>query len=300
MNETTLPTPMSSEAETQPSHQPTNPVDTGGLRAVLIFGADQYVGKALVIAALCREIEMWYGQRTLYLQPLCHSPDTAPGSLSDCLNLLECTSRKEDIECWLSPLNVLCESPAHVIRVCNGETPDLDELDAARARSTGHSSMAYAVDEVQELVDFIKRHAPESGDDASWLFIDSVNGVMTPCFSGLPQAEVYRPLGFPVVLVGSRELNGVSLTISAFESLSLRGYNVVAVVMVTGGHWKNSRYVDQYFERYHPSVPVLTLPEAPAYRVGVSLDEELEEYHKIIYDSGALSLLILTLAAVYR
>lgn len=109
--------------------------------------------------------------------------------------------------------------------------------------------MAYVVDEVQEPMDFIKRHAPEPGDDVSWLFIESVNGVMTPCFSGLPQAEVYRPLGFPVVLVGSREFDGVSVTISAFESLSLRGYNVVAV-MVTGGHGKNSRYVDQYFERY--------------------------------------------------
>ncbi|EAQ83697.1 hypothetical protein CHGG_10101 [Chaetomium globosum CBS 148.51] len=76
---------MSSEAEAQTRQQPTIPVDTGSLRAVLVFGADHYVGEVMVIAALCREIEM--------------------------------------------------------------------------------SGMAYVVNEVQEPMDFIKRHAPEPGDD---------------------------------------------------------------------------------------------------------------------------------------
>ena len=49
-----------------------------------------------------------------------------------------------------------------------------------------------------------------------------------------PQADVYRPLRLPVILVGDGRLGGISCTLSAFESLVIRGYDVKAVVVVEG------------------------------------------------------------------
>ncbi|KAL3522081.1 hypothetical protein ACH5RR_014915 [Cinchona calisaya] len=42
--------------------------------------------------------------------------------------------------------------------------------------------------------------------------------------------ELDRPFRLPAILVGDGRLGGISGTISAYESLKLRGYDVVAVV----------------------------------------------------------------------
>lgn len=44
-----------------------------------------------------------------------------------------------------------------------------------------------------------------------------------------------RPFRLPAVLVGDGRLGGISSTISAYESLKLRGYDVVAVVLEDQG-----------------------------------------------------------------
>jgi len=44
-----------------------------------------------------------------------------------------------------------------------------------------------------------------------------------------------RPFRIPAVLVGDGRLGGISGTISAYESLKLRGYDVVAVVFEDHG-----------------------------------------------------------------
>lgn len=46
------------------------------------------------------------------------------------------------------------------------------------------------------------------------------------------QADVYRSLRLPIVLVGDARLGGISSTVSAFESLRIRGYTVHAVVLI--------------------------------------------------------------------
>lgn len=46
---------------------------------------------------------------------------------------------------------------------------------------------------------------------------------------------VGRPFRLPSILVGDGRLGGISGTISAYESLKLRGYDVVAVVFEDHG-----------------------------------------------------------------
>lgn len=49
------------------------------------------------------------------------------------------------------------------------------------------------------------------------------------------QADLYQPLGLPVVLVGDGRLGGISCTLSALESLAVRGYDVQGIVVVDDG-----------------------------------------------------------------
>lgn len=44
-----------------------------------------------------------------------------------------------------------------------------------------------------------------------------------------------RPFRFPVVLVGDGRLGGISGTISAYETLRLRGYDIAAIVLEDKG-----------------------------------------------------------------
>lgn len=48
-----------------------------------------------------------------------------------------------------------------------------------------------------------------------------------------------RPLRLPALLVGDSSLDGISATISAYESLLLRGYDVGAIAMLDDAHHGN-------------------------------------------------------------
>jgi dethiobiotin synthetase/adenosylmethionine--8-amino-7-oxononanoate aminotransferase len=74
------------------------------------------------------------------------------------------------------------------------------------------------------------------------------------------------PLRLPVVLVGDSRLGGISQTISAFESLRMRGYDVEAVLLFREAQYQNHVYLAEYFGERH-GIPVGTVP-APPKRVG--------------------------------
>eukprot|EP00178_Gracilaria_changii_P000994 TRINITY_DN1135_c0_g1_i1.p1 TRINITY_DN1135_c0_g1~~TRINITY_DN1135_c0_g1_i1.p1 ORF type:complete len:760 (-),score=101.80 TRINITY_DN1135_c0_g1_i1:3257-5536(-) len=61
--------------------------------------------------------------------------------------------------------------------------------------------------------------------------VETAGGVLSPCPSGTSQADVYRPLRLPAVLIGDAKLGGISSTLAAYESLLLRGYHVPALVL---------------------------------------------------------------------
>ena len=53
------------------------------------------------------------------------------------------------------------------------------------------------------------------------------------------QANLYRPLRAPTVLIGDAKLGGISTTVSSLESLYIRGYDVVAVLMFANDQLQN-------------------------------------------------------------
>ncbi|CAK9162603.1 unnamed protein product, partial [Ilex paraguariensis] len=89
--------------------------------------------------------------------------------------------------------------------------------------------------------------------------IETAGGVASPGPSGTLQCDLYRPFRLPAVLVGDGRLGGISGTISAYESLKLRGYDVVAVVLQDHG-LANEMPLFSYLQN---RVPVLVFPPVP-------------------------------------
>jgi hypothetical protein len=56
--------------------------------------------------------------------------------------------------------------------------------------------------------------------------VETIGGPLSPGPSHSLQADIYRPLRLPVLLVGDSRLGGITATLSAYESLTLRGEQV--------------------------------------------------------------------------
>ncbi|USP78500.1 uncharacterized protein yc1106_05774 [Curvularia clavata] len=92
--------------------------------------------------------------------------------------------------------------------------------------------------------------------------IETAGGVLSPGPSGTPQADIFRPLRLPSVLVGDHRLGGIASTISAAESLILRGYDIDAVVCFNDqSKYENAQYLEEYFKDL--GISAFTLPWIP-------------------------------------
>lgn len=92
--------------------------------------------------------------------------------------------------------------------------------------------------------------------------VETAGGVLSPGPSGTPQADIFRPMRLPVILVGDHRLGGIASTISAAESLMLRGYDISAVICFDdGGKYENSDYLLEYF--YKLDIPAYEIPWIP-------------------------------------
>ena len=62
--------------------------------------------------------------------------------------------------------------------------------------------------------------------------VETVGGVLSPGPHNTSQADMYRALRLPVLLVGDSRYGGISSTLCAYESLRMRGYNVLSVALI--------------------------------------------------------------------
>jgi bifunctional dethiobiotin synthetase / adenosylmethionine---8-amino-7-oxononanoate aminotransferase len=104
--------------------------------------------------------------------------------------------------------------------------------------------------------------------------VETAGGVLSPGPSSAAsaQADLYRPLRLPVLLVGDGRLGGISATIAAFEALVSRGYDVHAVALLDSRREDegeellgNAEAVRKYLSESlgRPEVPVVGLPPLP-------------------------------------
>ncbi|KAL5775185.1 hypothetical protein ACOSP7_012742 [Xanthoceras sorbifolium] len=115
--------------------------------------------------------------------------------------------------------------------------------------------------EVLEMLDKCLREGLKSDRERMEVLcvVETAGGVASPGPSGSLQCDLYRPFRFPGILIGDGRLGGISGTISAYESLKLRGYDVVAVVFEDHGLVNEVPLMSYLRNR----VPVLVLPPIP-------------------------------------
>ena len=96
----------------------------------------------------------------------------------------------------------------------------------------------------KSISDHVSRRAASG---PGWLFLETAGGVHSPGPSGMPQADLYAPLRLPTILVGDSKLGGISQTISAYESLKMRGYDIETLLLFHNEQYENHLYLRDYF-----------------------------------------------------
>jgi dethiobiotin synthetase/adenosylmethionine--8-amino-7-oxononanoate aminotransferase len=105
------------------------------------------------------------------------------------------------------------------------------------------------------------------------MLLETAGGVHSPTPSGTSQADLYRPLRLPICLVADHKLGGISASISAFESLHVRGYDLDAVLQFEDAHYQNYAYLHDYFEK--KGIKTIALPTPPKRESNDSEDQEV-------------------------
>lgn len=97
------------------------------------------------------------------------------------------------------------------------------------------------------VLELQKKNQKLDHHDEQWALIETAGGVLSPSPNGGLQADMYRPLRLPTILVGDSKLGGISTTISAYESLKIRGYDVNLLLLFQESVYQNANYLKEYF-----------------------------------------------------
>ncbi|AQK40716.1 Bifunctional dethiobiotin synthetase/78-diamino-pelargonic acid aminotransferase mitochondrial [Zea mays] len=148
--------------------------------------------------------------------------------------------------------------------------------------------MAAGDDEVKGCVEqwLLEEGIGEGGE--VWKILETAGGVASPSASGTLQCDLYRPFRLPAILVGDGRLGGISSTLSAYETLLLRGYDVSAVIL-EDRELSNDKFLLSYLRN---RVHVLILPQIPedplddltdwfseSSSIFIFLKDELQSFH---------------------
>eukprot|EP00584_Thalassiosira_punctigera_P002823 CAMPEP_0172530998 /NCGR_PEP_ID=MMETSP1067-20121228/4570_1 /TAXON_ID=265564 ORGANISM="Thalassiosira punctigera, Strain Tpunct2005C2" /NCGR_SAMPLE_ID=MMETSP1067 /ASSEMBLY_ACC=CAM_ASM_000444 /LENGTH=323 /DNA_ID=CAMNT_0013315317 /DNA_START=104 /DNA_END=1072 /DNA_ORIENTATION=- len=212
-------------------------------RMHLLFGANTDVGKSVVSTGLVRAAASLKHASVNYIKPLqCGGSDE-----SFVLRHRDDKNRRFKLDGEPGFNNVNCQtlfswetpaSPHLASRLENSPVSDDEVLAALR------SSLKNIEDDSESY---------QSSGMQSITIIESAGGVLSPSSSSplnesttgwfwgwSSQAELYAPLGIPVIFVGDGKLGGISVTLASLESLWSRGYQIDAVVFIEGESDGNS------------------------------------------------------------
>ncbi|KAF1792386.1 P-loop containing nucleoside triphosphate hydrolase [Phytophthora cactorum] len=92
--------------------------------------------------------------------------------------------------------------------------------------------------------------------------------------------DVYRGMRLPVVLVGDGKLGGISTTMSAIETLLIRGYDVAAICLIEQDGLDNKAALEPRTSEL--GIPIFTMNAVPP--MPKPLDKWFEEHDKVFAD----------------
>ncbi|TFK40221.1 pyridoxal phosphate-dependent transferase [Crucibulum laeve] len=198
------------------------------LRVHQIFGANTDVGKTILTTALVRASAL-KEKSVFYLKPI----STGPIEDADDKHVMRFGGK------LANKIHAEC-----LFRYNEPVSPHL----AAKLMMPGDQSQLIPSDEnvVNSIANRIRAHAGSISKHAH-MYVETAGGVHSPCLSGSTQADCYRPLFLPTILVGDSKLGGISSTIASYESLLLRGYIIDAVILFQDQYYRNWEYLQPYF-----------------------------------------------------
>jgi dethiobiotin synthetase/adenosylmethionine--8-amino-7-oxononanoate aminotransferase len=212
--------------------------------AFQVWGANTNVGKTLVCAALARA-HLRDSDRArgalLYLKPLqtgfpsdhdarfvfrqALGTDTR---INEPENALEYVSREHAFSCRTLYAWRLARSPQEAAAAATAGEPFSH---ASLQRPAG--GLASPELDSSTVLEHIENALKNAG--LSLFMVETAGGVLSPVSaSGTLQADFYRAVRLPGVLVGDARLGGISTTLAAYEALRSRGYDVPAIVFGMG------------------------------------------------------------------
>ncbi|KAJ2926902.1 hypothetical protein H1R20_g10184, partial [Candolleomyces eurysporus] len=230
------------------------------LRVHQIFGANTDVGKTILTTALSRASA---SKRfpVFYLKPVS-------------------TGAKEDADDrHVARFGGKASSLIHAECLFQYDEPVSPHL-AARLKDPENANIPSDDIFIKSVATRIREYAKRTGK-AAHVYVETAGGVHSPTLSGTTQLDCYRPLFLPTVLIGDSKLGGISSTISAYESLLLRGYIVDAVILFRDEYYRNSEYLTEYFRER--GIYVATVDPPPARISDSSQDAEAtEKYYEAL------------------
>ncbi|KAI7192363.1 PLP-dependent transferase [Hortaea werneckii] len=200
------------------------------LRALQVYGANTGVGKTIFSSILCRALQKRF-PKTHYIKPISTGPqdEADDGHLST----LSQNIKAKCLYQFAEPV-----SPHIAARSSPEPVTDDSVLAALYAELSSYAT----------------------GEDGN-VIVETAGGVLSPSPSGSSQADLYRPLRLPVFLVGDHQLGGIGTTISAWESLHIRGYDVQSVGLFSESIYDNHSYLKDYFAER--DVHTFSIPPPP-------------------------------------
>ena len=226
-----------------------------------VYGANTDVGKTIISTILCKAFQRRAPNGVLYLKPVSTGPQDeaddrhlsrhAPGVVSKC-----------------------------TIQYSKAVSPHLAAQLDSRVIDDG------------TIVRKVQRElARQANQGSRFALLETAGGVLSPGPSGSMQADIYRPLRLPSLLVGDSKLGGIATTISSFESLHVRGYDVDALLLFDDPKWSNFEYLSEHFAKH--GVHARSLPLPPTRRDNPQDDgQAMSDYYQECAESAGLSQLL--------
>ncbi|CBF71161.1 hypothetical protein AN6644.2 [Aspergillus nidulans FGSC A4] len=221
------------------------------LRAHQVYGANTDVGKTIVSTFLCNAVNRLKNQgKSAFLKPV----STGPLDEADDRHLQR-------------------HAP-------NTLTKCLYQFD--EPVSPHIAAKTFAIPRDDEILSSVHRTLSDwANDGVGFALVETAGGVHSPGPNGNSQADLYRPLRLPIILVADSRLGGISSSISAYESLLLRGYDVHSVLLFKDDYYQNHEYLGNYFRgKSIPLVPVPAPPRRPQEQDPDSRARDLEALDK--------------------
>ncbi|THY36279.1 PLP-dependent transferase [Aureobasidium pullulans] len=228
------------------------------LRTVQVYGANTGVGKTVVSTLLCKALRKRLPDYNVhYLKPI------STGPLEDQDNR-HITRYSKDI------------TSKTLLQFDDPVSPHI----AARISKEPIDDQSILTRVYDELLSYA------TGKDAVAV-VETAGGVLSPAPSGNVQADLYRPLRLPTLLVGDHRLGGIGSTISSWESLHVRGYDVNSVLLFEESRYDNHTYLKDYFKER--GILTLSLPPPPEAKSSQAEDEQsMKQYYDSASDSSGL------------